>query len=282
MSEEERYYYIRKMVAVVLDAFERNLDYYQQHPDIAQKEASSDSAPWMHLIIEPLKDEFNPLASRLKPILSQERTDTTYLIPRDKLQEFGLTSFPKHEEALAMGLLKTVDIEDMRMKLCREANRGIHTHFISHKWDGNSPDTDDNALFDMAKNAAHYLWFDYTCVPQDDHELRLRHLLAIANICQEATVVPFHANKVLEEAYNRSVWCQLEAALFTWGATNFDPATEWTIYDWNDLYAVLPGFLDLWVNTEKNWRFFDGKAGLATTLMIVSLLKAFLQFDDSR
>lgn len=282
MSQEERHQYVREMAMVVLDAFEQNLKHYEKHPDIAQKDASSDSAPWMHSMVNSLKNEFNPLASRLKPLLSQERTDTTYLIPRDKIKEFGLTSFPKHEDALAMGLLKTVDIEDMRIKLCREANRGIHTHFISHKWDGNSPDTKDNVLFEKSKDAAHYLWFDYTCVPQDDHELRLRHLLAIANICQEATVVPFHANAELEEAYNRSVWCQLEAALLTWDITNFDPATDWTIYDWNDLYAVLPGFLDLWVNTEKNWRFFDGNAGLARTSMVVSLLRAFLQFDDTR
>jgi len=267
---------------VVLDAFEQNLDYYQKHPDIAQQDASSNSAPWMSEVVESLKYEFNPLASRLRPVISQERTDTTYLIPRNKIRQLGLTSFPKHEEALAMDLLKIVDIEDMRIKLCREANRGIHTHFISHKWDGNSPDTKDNALFEMSKDAAHYLWFDYTCVPQDDHELRLRHLLSIANICHEATVVPFHATSELEEAYNRSVWCQLEAALLTWDTTNFDPATNWTIYDWNDLHAVLPGFLDLWVNTEKNWRFFDGKEGQARTSMVVSLLRAFLQFDDTR
>jgi hypothetical protein len=110
----------------------------------------------------------------------------------------------------------------------------------------------------------------------------LKHLLAIANICEEATVVPAHANDELEHAYDRSVWCQLEAALLTWETTNFDPDTqEWTIYDWNDLYAVLPGFLDLWVNADKNWRFFEGKNGYSRTTMIVSLLEAFLSHHNN-
>lgn len=274
--------HVRRMAVVVLKAFEQSLVEFEKSPHILQDDTGIDHAPWMDHILYDLKLEFNPLVKEVRGFLDSRRCKTTFLIPREKIQELDLKSFPKHEEALSSGLLKEVDIDDMRIKLCREHNRGIHTHFISHKWDGNTPDTEDNKLFDMSKNAAHYLWFDYTCVPQDDHELRMKHLLSIANICQEATVVPFHANSELEEAYNRSVWCQLEAALLTWDTTKFNPEVEWTIYDWNDLYAVLPGFLDLWVNTEKNWRFFAGMKGYQTTSMIVSMLRAFLDFHDNR
>jgi len=281
IPEEDRNNFVYELATIVLAAFRRNLDEYQKHPDFAVDE-TMDWAPWMDSIVAPLKREFNPMVARMKPYMERERTKTTFLISREKIQELGLTYFPKHEEAMNMdGLLREAEIEDMRMKLCREANRGIHTQFISHKWAGNQPDTDDHALFEMTKSAAHYIWFDYTCVPQEDHTHRLKHLLAIANICEEATVVPAHANDELEHAYDRSVWCQLEAALLTWDTTNFDPDTqEWTIYDWNDLYAVLPGFLDLWVNADKNWRFFDGKNGYTRTTMILSLLEAFLSHHN--
>ncbi len=280
LVEEDRNNHVRELVRVVLKFFRYSLDEYEKHPHM--KEAEDDWVYWQDEVIDQMKAEFNPLMDRMRPFTDKEKTTTTFLIPRTKLKELGLTSFPKHEDAIQMGLLKEVEIDDMRIKLCREFNRGIHTHFISHKWAGNSPDTEDNAIFEMAKNAAHYLWFDYKCVPQDDHALRLRHLLAIADICHEATVVRFHGNKDLEKAYNNSVWCQLEAALLQWDDVGYDPNMKWTIYDWNDCYAVLPAFLDLWVNSHKNHHFFTGKEGFRRTSMIVSMLDAFASFHDSK
>lgn len=274
--------HVRLMAIAVLKAFEQSLLEFEKNPHVLHDDTGLDHAPWMDSILSDLKIEFNPLVEEVRGFLDSRRCKTTFLIPREKIQELDLKSFPKHEDALALGILKEVDIDNMRIKLCREHNRGIHTHFISHKWNGNAPDTKDNAIFDMSKTAAHYLWFDYSCVPQENHDLRMKHLLSIANICQEATVVPFHANDELEKAYNQSVWCQLEAALLTWDTTKFDHESKWTIYDWNDLYAVLPGFLDLWVNTEKNWRFFSGMKGYQTTSMIVSMLRTFLDFHDTR
>lgn len=284
LAEEDRNNHVRELVRVVLRSFRESLDEYEKHPHL--KEGNDDLAiewvHWMNRIIEQMKAEFNPLMDRMRHFTDKEKTTTTYLISRIKLNELGLESFPKHEEAIEMGLLKEVEIDDMRMKLCREFNRGIHTHFISHKWAGNSPDTEDNAIFNMAKDAAHYLWFDYTCVPQDDHVVRLRHLLAIADICHEATVVRMNGNADLEKAYNNSVWCQLEAALLQWDDVGFDPNMTWTIYDWNDCYAVLPAFLDLWVNSHKNNHFFEGREGFRRTSMIVSMLESFAAFHDSK
>ena len=285
-SEQEQQDYVRKLAGVVLEGYQRNLDEYGK-VEFAKDDDSHD-VDWRQRdrIVNPLKAEFNPLMDRMKSYIEQQRTHTTFLISRTKLQELGLTYYPKHEEALQMeGLLKRVEIDDMRMKLCREANRGIHTHFISHKWDGHQPDTDDHAIFEMSKSAAHYMWFDYTCVPQDNHEERLKHLLSIANILHEATVITCHANEMLEEAYNHSVWCQLEAALLQWDKVEFQGGNdvsnmEWSIYDWNDLYTVLPGFLDLWVNSEKNHHFFNGREGFERSKMVVSLLQAFVNHHD--
>ena len=280
---EDQHHHVRLLAGVVLSALQESLNEFEKYPQM--KEIDKYDAEWVHWmdrIVQQLKSEFNPLMDQMRSHTDQSKSDTTYLISRKKIDELGLQSYPKHEEAIKMGLLKEVEIDDMRMKLCREFNRGIHTHFISHKWDGNSPDTADNAIFEMTKSAAHYIWFDYTCVPQDDHFLRLRHLLSIADICNEATVVCFHANADLEKSYNSSVWCQLEAALLQWDNVVFDTEMEWTIYDWNDLYAVLPGFLDLWVNSHKNNHFFLGKEGFARTSMIVSMLKAFIAFHDSK
>ena len=284
LVEEDRNNLVRELVRVVLKSFRNSLEEYEKQPHLKEADdlVGVGWVDWKDQIIDQMKAEFNPLMDRLRPFTERGKTTTTFLIPRIKLKELELTSFPKHEEAVRMGLLKEVEIDDMRMKLCREFNRGIHTHFISHKWAGNSPDTEDDAIFEMAKDAAHYLWFDYTCVPQDDHELRLRHLLAIADICHEATVVRFHGSDYLEKAYNNSVWCQLEAALLQWDDVAYDPNMAWTIYDWNDCYAVLPTFLDLWVNSHKNNHFFTiGKEGFKRTAMIVSLLDAFAAFHDS-
>ena len=92
----------------------------------------------------------------------------------------------------------------------------------------------------------------------------------------------FHGNEELEKAYNNSVWCQLEAALLQWDDVGYDEGMSWTIYDWNDCYAVLPAFLDLWVNSHKNWHFFIGGEGFRRTSMIVSMLEAFASFHDSK
>lgn len=281
VPEHERCDHVRELAACVLRAFESSLDNFGNNPELKLSD-DSEWVPWMDETLEKLKSEFNPLMDRIRKYTDEEKTNTTFLMPRNKISELGLKSYPKHEEAMKMGLLKEVEIDDMRMKLCREFNRGIHTHFISHKWSGNSPDTPDNAIFEMSKEAAHYIWFDYTCVPQDDHSLRLRHLLAIANICKEATIVRMNGNEDLDKAYSSSVWCQLEAALLQWDKINFDPQMKWTIYDWNDSYAVLPGFLDLWVNSFKNHHFFSGREGFARTSMVVSMLKAFISYHDNK
>eukprot|EP00808_Paulinella_micropora_P025578 g12962.t1 len=91
-----------------------------------------------------------------------------------------------------------------------------------------------------------------------------------------------HGSKELEEKYNTSVWCQLEAALLQWEAPTFSEQSGWTIYDWNDLYYVLPGFIERYTFSEKNWRFFDGKPGYTRTEMICSLVTNFLNFHKEK
>jgi hypothetical protein len=91
-----------------------------------------------------------------------------------------------------------------------------------------------------------YVWIDFSCVPQDDQELRISHLLAIPDILRRSHVQAFHISPDEHAAYQNSVWCQLETiALSSRSSSKYIPNRTWTILDKNDLYAVLPGFLEM-------------------------------------
>eukprot|EP00457_Paulinella_chromatophora_P011273 gb/GEZN01011405.1/.p1 GENE.gb/GEZN01011405.1/~~gb/GEZN01011405.1/.p1 ORF type:complete len:332 (-),score=46.11 gb/GEZN01011405.1/:66-1061(-) len=277
---------VERLVIQIAEMFLKSMeDSLSKYKVAGLDKDTGDSSPgsyvqWMDATLRPLRESIRPLLTQLG---SAPRTNFTFLIPKEKLLE--LTAFPKHEDAIAMEILEKVPIDDMRMKLiARHPGKTIFIWFLSHKWSGNAPDTDDNTLLSMAKDssAAKYVWFDYTCVPQNDAVVRNAHLLSIPNICHETTVVPMHANETLKAAYNTSVWCQLEAALLNWEAPDFKPEAKWTIYDWNDLYFVLPGFIERYCFSEKNWRFFSGHEGFLRTQMISSLVGQFITYHKTK
>jgi hypothetical protein len=96
--------------------------------------------------------------------------DYFYLLETVKLK--ALSSFPKHEDALKAGLLKKVPFS---IESCPD-----HYTFISHRWPAPGL-PDDGKLFNRISKdvTSKYIWFDYTCVPQDDSTEQMKHILSL-------------------------------------------------------------------------------------------------------
>ena len=117
---------------------------------------------------------------------------------------------------------------------------------------GNNPDDDENRLFkkiqmEMKRNGdTKFVWIDYSCV-----------LYAIPDIMSQLEIIRLHANKQLQDSYDCSVWCQLEAIFldYTVGLKSI-ANRKMNIYDWNDFYAVLSSFIKLYCDERKVFNFF--------------------------
>jgi hypothetical protein len=229
---------------------------------------------------------FSPLAARAQ-VLELGSSPDTFVIHRQDV--LSLARFPRHEEALEMGLL-------VRMSVVNLSSR---VYFISHKWAQNEPDPANSALIFAQKRLQtsdyrDYIWFDYSCVPQvSGSELRNQHLLAIPRILDRAFVlVP--GEQLRSSAYHQSVWCQLERLTERFVEDKTDCfrsyfgdnlAGEMTIFDPKDLFSVLPGFLHLLLSSAKyninyNSRAEDICMEESRRKLLGEILELFLRFCE--
>jgi Ran GTPase-activating protein (RanGAP) involved in mRNA processing and transport len=212
---------------------------------------------------DDVRQQFNESGDALENLTKDTRSKSTFVIPLDNL--FRMKRWKRHEEALRDKDLVKVEMEMSPYYL---VENGI-VIFISHKWIGNSPDDDQGKLLEKVKKIARerqdkervgdwqapkqvYIWFDYTCVPQVDVEERVRHLQAIPNILQRCEMLTLHTSDETAKQYGYSVWCSLEELGYQWAADIVPEINEWRIYDWQDLYEILPGFIKLYARNARN------------------------------
>jgi hypothetical protein len=93
-----------------------------------------------------------------------------------------------------------------------------------------------------------WIFFDYSCVPQDDQVEKSKYFESIPALMKKCQVSSFHANAALQSAYENSVWCQLEHLGVAVGEHLNLTGHEnriWTITNMDDLYLLLPGCLEM-------------------------------------
>jgi hypothetical protein len=212
--------------------------------------------------------------------LLKDQTDTLFLIPIDVFKTW--TSFPQHEEVKHQLVVKKItDLHTFGL--------GIgETLFISHKWLDNQPDTPNHEIYRLVRKRLReepfvkFLWFDFVCVPQSQQALEEhnKQLLAIANIMQRCEVRAFHVNEAHKQSYERSVWCQLEAMAINGSRHHISGvfgAENLTMFDEEDLYAVLPAFIDMVFSRRYQLDFIDQQARIKIFLKILAY---FIKYHD--
>jgi hypothetical protein len=207
-------------------------------------------------------------------LIKNDVVDYTFVIPQNEFVK--LKSFPKFEQALESGVIKKIAISQIIPQGFGLSN----CQFVSHKWQGLNPDV-DSAVFNLVKMQPPkpFVWFDYTCVPQDNAEARFPFLLSIPVLMQRCKVDPFHPSEELKEAYMHSIWCQLEAmGAYVEGQER--KITNWTIYDPSDLYGVLPGFIAMVFSSSYRMSFLSMQEPNRNELF-VQILKFFINFSSN-
>jgi hypothetical protein len=209
-------------------------------------------------------------------VLMPNRATSVYVIPKSKLYEWQ--NFPKWEDV--KNQLEVKPIQDIFM---RGFSQG-EVLFVSHKWfSGGKPDNERNDIFQLVKDHnlsnLEYIWFDYTCIPQapESTEARNQQLFAIADLMKHCDVIPFHLNSSHEQAYQKSIWCRLEMM----ASSNYSPLTvsldKMTIFDPQDLYRVLPAFIEMVCSRRYRYQFIGDEARLK---IFVSILRFFMAYHD--
>ena len=98
-----------------------------------------------------------------------------------------------------------------------------------------------------------FIWFDYSCVPQDDNDAKLKHLYSIPNILKRCHIVVLPVCPINKQLYCSSVWCVLEYIVQK-NVVKFPDAfvkeddlrmLKLSIFNPDDLYRILPGFLEM-------------------------------------
>jgi hypothetical protein len=204
------------------------------------------------------------------------QASSVYLIPKELLMSW--TRFPTYEEV--KDKLKEKKIKD----LYYGGFGAGEVLFVSHKWLNNKPDTEYNDIFNKVKrfsfNNINYVWFDFTCIPQSPEAkvVRNQQLFAIATLLKKCNVQAFHVDKTHEEAYQASVWCRLEM-MATRDETDIIVSLEnMTMFDQNDLYAVLPAFVEMIFSPRYRLDFVSQQN---RTKIFVSILRYFIKYHDS-
>jgi hypothetical protein len=212
--------------------------------------------------------------------LMPNQATSVYLIPIEVLQTW--TTFPVHEEASSQ--LKQKRISDLWYE---------EVLFVSHKWFDNKPDTPNNDILTQVKDIKfddrghRYVWFDFTCIPQSpEREMeRRQQLFAIASLMKKCLVEAFYVNDLHQEAYQTSVWCRLEMMVTSVPEPIQMPVQNWdtfsvnnlTILDINDLYEVLPSFIELVFSTRFVARFV---LNYDRAVLFVTILRHFIKYHD--
>jgi hypothetical protein len=166
--------------------------------------------------------------------LGEEQADYMYIIYLEDLLK--LDRFPRHEEALEMGVIHKVAFSELdSCKVARFAVNGGFTskmtniHFISHKWGPNNDPDPNHELFQLYKtsftkaltrpdyhktlawnekqsnNRKLAFWFDYTCVPQLDRNAQKLHLRSISKLLQYVQVDRMDLPR-FKDQYKSSIW----------------------------------------------------------------------------
>jgi len=229
----------------------------------------------------------HPLRAKADALIA-DRSSFTYVVPMNVFAT--LPQLLKHEVALRHGLLLKMPIKD----IVSFGSSGSEVVFVSHKWFGNAPDKDgftfqaakryalgERVFFGLQAQASgnlmqKYMWIDYMCVPQDDADERLRHLLAIPELLSKCQV-EVRTHPALEDAYRKSVWCLLEVIASERVPREPAGPGELTIYDKNDLYGVVPGFIALACLPRYRLRVLLDRARNRT---LVTVLDMLIQFHD--
>ena len=242
-----------------------------------------DCAPWSF----QRKAELDAILAKVNPLIAKKVSHAFVISMADIIK---LDAWPKHEQALASGILKRVEIKSPPGRRA--------PMFISHKWQGHNPD-ENNKLFGQVKKYLKNItpetvkalggpdnflfWFDYTCAPQDDATERSRHLAAIPDILQKFMVRPivepqgyFSVDDETRRAYECSIWCQLEfiATILPLKAI---PNRQWSITDKLDLYEVLPGFIAMACSPRKRSEFLSDDFKAST---FCEILRVFIAYHD--
>jgi hypothetical protein len=257
--------------------FGRPVDYYW---DKVTFWSEAISVPWLIARFSRLKR----IRKTLDPIM-ESKVEYMFVIKNSDLKR--LASFSKHEDALAAGLLVKKSVKE----LLPGAVQFPKIMFVSHKWIGNSPDINRSILDQViahidhrakaesqtATNLPKYVWFDYMCVPQDDVMERNRHLRAIPDVLKVSGLKVFHIDQNTMNAYHSSIWCQLE--YLTTSGAKFNSSTQWTIYDPDDLYSVLGGFIQYACWSRSTVGIFTDRH---QAQIFKSILQFFINHHDSK
>jgi hypothetical protein len=202
--------------------------------------------PWLYFITRRRLKHIGKRAAKL----CTTKATHIHLIPVELLLSKKWTSFPIHEQVKSQLVVKEI-------KQMREYGVGrAETLFVSHRWVRGKPDGPENRVLEFViehlkqkelQTLIKYVFFDYTCVPQapEAADIRINTLLAIPSIMVKSHVFPFYYSDQLREPYMCSVWCQLEAIGFTTVNPIWLETRNWTIYDKEDLFAVIPAFIEM-------------------------------------
>jgi hypothetical protein len=116
-----------------------------------------------------------------------------YLLPASVM--LNATCIPRHEEI-------TEELVCMSGRELRGSKISEQSIFISHRWVGNSPDSDDNAQLHYIQQALNlfkysedmFIWIDYSCMKQNSADLpTIQRLNYILSFCAMFMVVlPAH------------------------------------------------------------------------------------------
>jgi hypothetical protein len=213
--------------------------------------------------------------------LTANQATSIYLIPKKLFMTW--TSFPVYEDVKDQ--LKQKKIKDL---FTTGAMGAAETLFVSHKWLGNKPDTSENEIFNMVKKfvrtlvgkSTRFVWFDFTCVPQSPEAKaeRNQQLFAIANLMKKCNVRAFNVDETHKQEYQKSVWCRLEM-MATYQLSNITMSLDdMTMFDQNDLYAVLPAFIEMVFSRRYRLEFVVDDDRLK---IFVSILRYFIKYHDA-
>jgi hypothetical protein len=224
-----------------------------------------------------------------KQLLSIHRTNNNvqnviiYLIPKQYLVTKKWTYFPKHE-----------DVKDqLKQQKISELYNGSYNQilYVSHKWLlDNTPDTPNHDIFNLVNGVygnnpdIKYIWFDYTCVPTIQSQDRIQQLILIPLLLKKCKVDEFWASAPHHLTFETSIWCQLEILTRLNKPTIIQQPLQHvmnhlTIQNPNDLYFILPGFIELIFSTQYRYQCVGENFSIRLKIFVI-ILRYFMKYHD--
>jgi hypothetical protein len=108
------------------------------------------------------------------------------------------------------------------------------------------------------------------------------HLRSIPDIISRCDVGIFvHKDLEWAEKYMLSVWCQLEFVLSGLNMKKLKGIErKWTIFDCNDLYLILPSFINMTCQESNYTEIFGGIRTIGGHLVFGDILRFFVKWHD--